>query len=216
MLVVADIAIGASEFKGNIFIGSKDTPCTVNRSVGLVVCGKCENKRVIGCKMCELVLRQNGRCKCGGVDVVSCEVCVSNIIRFGGGEVCVMIEDTFLHISGHIGNTILRNVARLSTMPADSFVSLAISPIKIFKLRSKSTPSTPMTTSLVGVQKSLLFNQVIRSRIGRVQSFIFFKFLECSCDFFNRRLGITECEIGTDGSERGIRPIKSLSVISSI
>ena len=106
MLVVADIAIGGSEFKGNIFIGSEDTPCTVNRSVGLVVCGKCENKRVIGRKICELVLRQNGRCKCGGVDVVGCEVCVSNIIRFRGGEVCVMIEDTFLHVSGHISNTI--------------------------------------------------------------------------------------------------------------
>ena len=196
MLVIADIAIGGSEFKGNIFIGSEDTPYTVNCSVGLVVCRKCENKRVIGRKMHELVLRQNGRCKCGGVDVVGC-MCVSNIIRFRGGEVCVMIEDAFLHISGHIGNTILHNMARSSTTPADSFVSLAISPIEIFKLRSKSTPSAPMTTSLVDVQKSLLFNQVIRSGIGRAQSFIFFKFLECSCDFFDRRLEITECEIGT-------------------
>ena len=38
-----------------------------------------------------------------------------------------------------------------------------------------------------------------------MQSFIFFKFLECGGDFFDRWLRVMECEIGTDRNKRGIK-----------
>jgi hypothetical protein len=51
----------------------------------------------------------------------------------------MMIENVFLHVSGHIGDTILCNVARSSATPEDSFMSLAISLTKSSNLAINPT-----------------------------------------------------------------------------
>src|ERR1700683_3686500 len=107
LIIIADITIDSWELFGNILANREDMRAIFDCSVCLVTFTKRENKRIIGQKLC------NGEVKC-----------------IFGRNVGMMIENAFLCVRGHVGNTFPCNVTRASATETYSISSLQISPVK--------------------------------------------------------------------------------------